>query len=152
VFGWEDEEMINNAVLRLPPDCPLLPPLIALFEEREVPPWLPPAARAAAWVRLKRSGRTGLARMPWGSAGPHALTWLAHREGLDSLALPAAIFYPMPWQRAAWILDPALSLDDVIAPGTRAIHLWNPQTKSFKDVPAPRGSFLARLQAEGAPD
>src|SRR5262245_41766923 len=29
---------INSAVLRTPPDSPLLPPLIALFEERIVPP------------------------------------------------------------------------------------------------------------------
>jgi hypothetical protein len=152
LFGWETERTINTAVLRLPPDSPLLAPLIRLFEEKEVPPWLPLHARAAAWRRLKRSGRIGLPFMPWGTAGPQALTWLAQRAGLDSFALPRSVFYPMPWTKAAWIRDPAIALEDVAAPETRTVHLWNELVKGFKDAPAPRGSFLARLQVEGAPD
>jgi len=152
VFGLEDAGSINTGVLRVPADSPLLPPLIALFDERVVPPWLSRLARLAAWLRLTRTGRTGLARMPWGVAGPIGFTWLARREGLDRLALPANVFYPMPWQRAAWICDPAIRLEQVTAPETRAVHLWNELIKGFKESPAPPGSFLARLQAEGAGD
>jgi hypothetical protein len=152
VFGWENGERINTAVLRLPPDSPVLAPLVSLFDEREVPPWLPLRARAAAWLRLRRHGRSGLALMPWGAAGPLALTWLLRREGLDRLAFPSSHFYPMPWQCADWILDPRIALDQVIAPETRAIHLWNELIKGFKAAPAPARSFLARLQAEGAAD
>lgn len=152
VFGWAAAGHINNAVLRLPPDSPLLPPLLRLFDEREVPPWLPLRPRIAAWLRLKRSGRSGLSHMPWGSAGPLALTWLAEREGLAGCALPAPVFYPMHWDRARWIVDPAIALEQVVTPQTRAVHLWNELIKGFKDAPAPPGSFLARLQAEGAED
>ncbi|HEX9963551.1 MAG TPA: hypothetical protein VGB04_01040 [Allosphingosinicella sp.] len=77
LLGYGAPGVINGALLRLPPDSPMLPPLIALFGEREVPPWLPWRARLAARLRLALRGRSGLADMPWGSAGPRALSWLA---------------------------------------------------------------------------
>ena len=152
VLAWEGIGQINNAVMRLPQDCPLLAPLLDLFDEQDVPPWLPWPARIAAWSRLVTTGRTGVSKMPWGSAGPKAITYLARRTGHDRLAMPPETFYPVPWQQAAWISDPNVQLEDVITPATRAVHLWNELVKGHKDAPAPRGSFLARLQEEGAPD
>lgn len=151
LFGEEAPGRINNAVLRLPPDSPLLPPLLALFEERSVPPWLPFRARTAARLRLWRRGRSGLASMPWGSAGPDALSYLAKRHGLSRLAVPPELLYPAPWQDALWIADPGKWLEDVITPRTVAVHLWNERIKHVKERPARPGSFLERLQDEGRP-
>jgi hypothetical protein len=142
--------LLNNAVLRTPADSPLLPPLIALFEEKIVPPWLRPRARIAAHWRRLLTGRTGISRMPWGSAGPAAITAVAHRLGLGRLAAAPEVYSPVTWQNANWILDPTLALEEKITPRTVAVHLWNERIKHFKDGPAPAGSFLARLQAEGA--
>lgn len=89
VFGWGFFDEIYNGVLRLPPDSPLIPPLLDLFNEDKVPPWLPWRARLAAHWRLIVTGRSGLPNMPWGSAGPMAMTALARRHGLDRLALRA---------------------------------------------------------------
>jgi hypothetical protein len=150
VFAWTDSDHINTAVLRLPPSCPMIAPLLEIFEEQHVPAWLPLRAKLPAWWRLKRTGRSGLSEMPWGSAGPLAFTWLARRTGLDALAMAPAVFYPMHWSRAAWIADPGIQLEEVVTPETRAVHLWNELIKGFKDASAPRGSFLSRLQAEGA--
>lgn len=141
--------IINGSVLRLPQDSPLLPPLLALFEETRVPPWLPWRAKAAARWRLATTRRAGLDRMPWGSAGPLAITALARAFGLDRLAEPPERFHPVPWERAEWIRDPLQRLESVIGPGTVGVHLWNERIKAFKDEPAPKGSFLARLQEEG---
>lgn len=141
---------INAAVLRLPPDCPMLGELLTLFEERSVPPWLPFRERLAARCRLLWAFRTGLSQMPWGSTGPHALTALARKHGLCDRALPEATFYPVPWQMADWIRSPRLSLDRVVRAGTVAVHLWNERIKHLKDVPGAPGSFLERLQTEGA--
>lgn len=149
LFGRQSADELNGAVLRLPADSPLLPPLIALFDEADVPFWLSKAQHAAAAQRLREHGRTGLALMPWGSTGPIALTALARRFGLEAAALPAEIFYPVPWREAGWILDPARKLDDMVRPGTVAVHLWNELIRNFKDAPAPPGSFLARLHGEG---
>ena len=81
LFAWQEPDIIATAVLRLPADSPVLPPLLALFEERVIPEWLQPDERLAAWLRRSLTGRTGLSRMPWGSAGPNALTALAIRHG-----------------------------------------------------------------------
>jgi len=151
LFGWEDRWIIANGVLLTPADSPLLPPLLRIFEEREVPPWLRPHARVAAHWRRWRTGRTGVDKMPWGSAGPRAVTFLARAHGLERWALAPEYFYPVHWRQSDWIRDPARKLDHVIHPQTVAVHLWNQRIRPFKDQPAPDGSFLARLQREGRP-
>ncbi len=150
LFGFEDETNINTAVLRLPPDCEFLDILIALFEEKATPPWLPLRERLASDLRLWRTGKTDLTKMPWGVAGPRALTALAKGTSLTSLAQPQTVFYPAPHAAAYWITDPDIRLEHWTSPDTVAVHLWNEAIKSVKDAPAAPGSFLARLQAEGA--
>lgn len=150
IMGEQGGGTINSAVLRLPPDSPMLAELLALFDERAVPPWLAWRARLAARMRLIATGRSGIAQMPWGSAGPEALTWLARKHGLAGQALPSSRFYPVPWTDAAWLLDPARPLDSVTRPDTVAVHLWNEWLRRFDLAAAPRGSFAARLLAEGA--
>jgi hypothetical protein len=90
--------------------------------------------------------------MPWGSAGPRALTALAKQHRVAELAEPPEVLYPARWQDADWIRDPAVKLEDVITERTVSIHVWNERIKHFKNEPAAPGSFLARLQAEGARD
>jgi hypothetical protein len=150
LFGVQDHELLGTAVLRLPHDAPILDELLQVFDERTVPEWLPALERLRARWRLGRSGRTGLAQMPWGTAGPHALTSLARRHGLDHWALDREVLFPGGWRDAGWIRDPTVALESVITSRTIGVHLFNETIKAFKDEPAPPGSFLARLQAEGA--
>lgn len=150
LFGRCADGVINSCLLRLPPDSPLLPELLAPFDEREVPAWLPPRARAAAWWRLGTTGRTQIAKMPWGSLGPNAVTAAVRRHGLHDLALPTEVLCSVHWKDARWIHSPFIHVEHVTTPRTRAIHLYNEIIKGFKDQPAPAGSFLARLQDEGA--
>jgi hypothetical protein len=95
------------------------------------------------------TGRVDLTKVPWGTTSPRALTALAREYGIYHLAEPQERFYPVPWQRADWILDPSIDLEDVITDGTVAVHLWNRCISAFKNDPTPPGSFLHRLQAEG---
>jgi hypothetical protein len=88
--------------------------------------------------------------MPWGMTGPHALTALARSASLTARASPTDVFFPAPWRNASWICDPAIKLDQIVTSRTVAIHLWNECIKGFKDEPAVPGSFLHRLQQEGA--
>ena len=150
LMGIEEPGVISNGVFRAPPDCPLLGPLLRLFEESEVPWWLPWRERAAAHWRLKRTGRTDLAAMPWGSAGPLAVSALAKLHGLYEQAVPSDIFYPVHWRNADWIRDPTKTLDEMITPRSVSVHLFNEKIKTFKNQPAPPGSFLARLHEEGS--
>ena len=138
LFGEERPGIINNAVLRLPPRSELVEQLLRQFRGRLGQNML------ANFLR-----RAGLGARRWGSTGPTALTAAALRTGVACHALPAATFYPMPWQRAGWIVDPELRLEDTVGEATVGIHLWNECIKGFKEERAPDGSFLARLQSEG---
>ncbi|HVM38980.1 MAG TPA: hypothetical protein VM265_11415 [Sphingomicrobium sp.] len=150
LFGAQASDTINNAVLRIPPESPLLSLLLEPFHKRTTPRWLP---RRTYWrLRLREiiAGGADLTRVPWGTTSPHALTVLAERLGLDQWAEPVEVFYPMPWENADWIRDPAHKLEDVVTEQTVAVHLWNECIRTFKNDPAPAGSFLERLQREGA--
>lgn len=150
LFGWQPGGVIATGVLGMPADSPLLPPLLNIFEERDIPHWLSADEKLAAWLRRRLTGRTGLSRMPWGSAGPFALTATAKQLGLDREALAEEVLFPVHHRDAAWLREPARPLESVTGPETIGIHLWNELIKHFKDEPAPEGSFLARLQDEGA--
>ena len=149
LFGRQAPDMLNNAVLRLRPDNPMLPRLLEPFRSRTTPSWLPLRAYLPSRLREFLHGAADLTRVPWGSTSPLALTAVAGSFGLTAEAQPEDVFYPVPWQHADWIRDPRLRLDDVVTPNTCAIHLWNECIKGFKHEPAPSGSFLSRLQEEG---
>lgn len=149
IMGEFEPGRVATGVLRLPPDCPILPELLAIFDEASVPHWLPTRARFAAGLRLLATGRSGLSKMPWGSAGPLALTALAAKHGLLDRAVPPEVYYPLPWQDAARLIEPVEAIEALYTPRTVSIHLWNERIKAFKHDPAPRGSFLERVQQEG---
>ena len=149
LFGAQSPEFLNNAVFRVPHESRLLAELIEPFEKRTTPKWIPWHKYLPKKARELLTGHVDLTDMPWATMGPVALTALARKFGVAQLAQPQERFFPVPWQEAGWIADPNIGLDDVISDGTVAIHLWNNCISGFKNAPAPRGSFLARLQDEG---
>jgi Alpha 1,4-glycosyltransferase conserved region len=149
LFGEEKAGVINNAVLRLPYNSPLLDELLRPFRG-EVPSWLTPSKQLASFLRKSLSGAVDIGAMPWGTTGPAALTAAARKFGVSSLALPPMTFYPVPWQKADWIVDPKLELAQMIGESTTGIHLWNECIQHIKNLPPPQGSFLDRLWSEGA--
>lgn len=149
VFGLRQRESINGGVLRLPPNSPMLAPLLQQFESGRTPDWVPWAIYLKARLKERLGGKGDLSSLPWGTAGPFALTAVARRFGLSDKALPSDVFNPVPWYQAEWIRDPGVDLESMITERTIGVHLWNDLIKGFKDVPAPKGSFLQRLQQEG---
>jgi hypothetical protein len=149
VFGRLQNGRLANGVLKMPSDCPLLTSLLKSFDGIVVPPWANGIEREKAQTLLESQGNFRPEDMAWGFTGPRALTHLARELGLDGWAKATQVFYPADFTESDWLLDPSRSLDDAIAPDTVGIHLWNQKIKGFKNEPAPRGSFLARLQDEG---
>lgn len=149
LFGEQQPGTINNAVLRLPAESLIVSELLRPFVRHTTPRWLPPKEyypqRALELIR----GGADLSRLPWGATGPQGLTAVAKKFNVASAALPADVFYPVPWWHADWIGSPKVQLEEVVTPATVAIHLWNECIRNFKDAPAPKGSFLQRLQREG---
>lgn len=150
LLGWGEPELLASAVLALPPDSPIIAQVLRLFATPYIPDWLRFPDRVRAILRRLRSGRVDLAHLPWGIAGPIALTALARRYDLIHLARPKEEFHPYEWRQADWIFDPAQRLEDFVQPGTKAMHLFNFLIADRKGAPAKPGSFMARLQEEGA--
>ena len=149
VLAEYEMDKINGAVLRLPPDSPMLPALLEPFESRTTPDWLPWYWKYPARARELLAGKADLSRMPWGSVGTYAVTALAHRFGVASQAQPPEVFHPAAWRDAHWIADPERRVEEFVTAKTIGIHLWNECIKDIKNTPAPDGSFLRRLQREG---
>lgn len=150
LLGWESGESLGTGVLALPPDSPIIAPVLRLFEQPYLPDWLRWQDRLRAQWHAWRSGTIELGSLPWGAAGPLALTALARRHGLAQAALPPPALYPWSWREADWIFDPARSLAEFVRSETRALHLYNYMIAARKEAPAAPGSFMARLQEEGA--
>lgn len=126
VFGRQPEAfgraLINNAVLRLPPDHPLLAELIR---------------RAEAAVDVDQ---------PWGAIGPFLLSDLAEQFGVDSLARDFHAFNPIEPDHffkpllAAWRADVAAAIGEATF-----LHLWGAlleRAAYHKLAGPPVGSFL----------
>lgn len=148
VFGWE-RPILNTAVLKLPADCPTLTALRAI---KDTPDFVPPWAKK----RKTRRGRlqwlrgpappVALEDLPWGTAGPRALTYYAEQCGIEHLASPVDRFYPVHWTQLELLLDPDLTLEELITHRTDALHLYSSIVSRMPaDSSMPRGCPLWHL-------
>lgn len=126
VFGRQSEaygrSLINNAVLKLPPEHPVLAELIR---------------RAQAAVDVDQ---------PWGAIGPFLLTDLAEKYGVESCAREFVEFYPIEPDHFWKPLLPAYR-DSVVAATRQAtfLHLWGElieRSAYDKSACPPVGSFV----------
>jgi hypothetical protein len=149
LFGWQHQGEINNAVLRLPADSKLVEDLIAVFDKKSpILPWFSPAEQKR-WLERKWAGEIfDLTDLPWGSAGPRALTYLVRDLGLLTHALPPAVFYPLPAPAVTQLLIANSDPLRVIKPTTRAMHLWNETLRPHLSN-IQRRSPIDRLFSEG---
>jgi hypothetical protein len=126
VFGRQAEAhgkaLINNAVLRLPRDHPLLEELLA---------------RAEAALDIEQS---------WGAIGPFLLTDLAEKYGLDARAHDVSDFYPVDadnfWRP---LLPTYRAAVGKAAERATFLHLWSEMFERAaydKSACPPAGSFL----------
>ena len=120
--------LINNAVLRLPSDDPVLADMLA-------------RARAAEGQDIS-----------WGAIGPYLLTELAEAHGRYGTAAPPEHFFPVAPDDFWRLFDPA-SRDAVTeaARDAELIHLWSELLRRVGydfDAAPPPGSYLADLFAD----
>ncbi len=153
VFGWENETQINGAVLRLVPGSALHRDLVALFQEKSPQfQWFSTSQRIRARARSLYHRKPLITQLPWGAAGPRAITWLARKHGLQNKAQPVEVFYPVSYDDAGKLCLRDFDMAEAAGARTVAIHLWNQHLVDQKSA-VEDGSFLARLacEAEGGP-
>lgn len=126
-FAWEDDQRINNAIMRFP-------------------------ARHIAMARcLTYAEQLGPRISWWGQTGPRALTTNLIALALQGHAAPTPLVYPVHHREALAFFDPRLTAE--LAARTRDayfVHLWNEvlrQSGIDKSLPPPPGSYLGGLFA-----
>ena len=146
VFGWERADSINGAVLRIPHDSPMLTELRNIPERNWRPPFFGPR-RSLNYYLARLRGDVELEDLPWGVAGPEAITYYARKHGLLAQAQPVPVFYPVPYQQAEALFDDASVVEGMLAEETAAIHMWNSRINKFAKDPPPEGSYIAKACA-----
>lgn len=147
VFGWEKPDRINNAVLSIPAESPLIEDLLTFARTR---PWFAPWWRAKHKWRQRAAVAIGrplpLSAFPKAQLGPKALTYFARERGLDRHAVPQPVYYPVGPGDHAVLLGPAEAVAALLTPQTLAVHLWSSDVKRAlgNRMPDP-ASFLGRL-------
>ena len=146
LFGWQDHRVINNAILRLPPDSGCLDNLIKLAHSRVVvgPHWsvkhklFQHAMGLIGW-------QTPIEQLEWGVIGPFALTHYVLATKLRHHCQAVDVFYPVHPNDASDCFLEAATVESRITSNTRTIHLWNDLIKRQKKVPPPASSFIAKM-------
>ena len=149
ILAWEDVDLINGAILMLPADLQILSSLICLLDSKQIPEWadnITNRKRLRHYVK-RFLRRPSLTTFRWGVIGPDALTWFVKKYKLGDNALPADYFYPVHFKRVRDLLDPELTINDLVTHRTRCIHLYNEclRREIVGDIPptSPLGQMLS---------
>ena len=122
VIGWEDEKQICNAIMKFPPEHPLI-------------------ANAIAYCIGNAPNQT------WGHSGPMLLTRLAQQIGVE--ALPPPELYPIHYWSAFDLLDDRVEPQvRTRVGGAPLLHIWHSKLRwaGFESEMMPlSGSYLGRL-------
>ncbi|HEY4976696.1 MAG TPA: hypothetical protein VII05_05025 [Gaiellaceae bacterium] len=151
ICGWQDDVLINVAVLGAPAGHPVITAIhrrsTTLRASRE---WI-----TSDWSRRRRfqhalgvvrHGRAfSLTEAPWGTFGPDLLTKIASELGVTTETRAREVFYPIRFQDIDLLLESGQEADRAITSATYSIHLWNEVLRRRKIVEPPPGSLLERL-------
>jgi len=122
VFGWQDERVANQAVLRLPAGHEAARRLMTLTAHPNR--WMrgDPPRRLARKTRDTLLGRRTPEAIAWGATGPAAVTTVMTGSRLLHRGLSSEVFYPVAWSDSGIFYRPGpLPLGSA----TYGVHLWN---------------------------
>lgn len=151
-MGWQaSDAVVNNALLHFPPGSELSQYLLESTARTDfIPPWWP--ERSQRVLRMRR--RLGLAKhvdvFPWGVWGPDLLSHAVKTLGLAEKVQMVDAYYPLAPSHFPLLVEPGLTLRDLVTPRSKAVHLWNSEFDRFeinRDGPAPPGSPLEEIFA-----
>lgn len=151
VMGFERPGSVNNAILMMPPDAPLLDDLLGVFDRDNRPlfePHLPFGRRMEVALRRMLGDRVPPEHMQFGATGPFALTHFVNRRGLLPWVQKQAVFYPIPYEGIPALMRAGSSIDSAVQAETLAVHVWRSQLtdRGRAGLPSPEeGSAMAEL-------
>lgn len=146
LFGFEDDDKINGAILALPQNSELLNKLIEIaYDDYFIPSWYSVGKQR----RLKWQKRLGISKhisdMPWGVIGPEAITYFAKKFKVVELAQEIDVLYPLHYNRISQILTPNLNVSDIVSYRTCCIHLYNEKLRKVDLNSLDLNSILSKM-------
>lgn len=143
VFGYQDSNSINGAVLYVPKGSSLVADLVHYVQTRPVvPPWWPLRKKTNQMARHIIGLALAPEALPWGIFGPQALSHFITKNGLEKQAQDIPVFYPVYYLDAETTFDADVDMSDYIRPETISVHLWNNDLKTLKTRRPPEGSYI----------
>ena len=147
IFGYQTDKELNGAVLKLPADSAMLREALAMTNDPfYIVPWLSNGKRLSYRLRKAVGLPIHISRYRWGKLGPEAITYFAGKAGVLQHAAPIDVFYPVHYRQVSMLLDPGLSLADIVTPRTLCIHLFDNMLKEqLKGRAITAGSPLGQM-------
>lgn len=150
VFGWEDANYINTAVLSIPSGSPMLREMLSLVSESPFfAPWWDENQQAKQEEAVRRQAALGLPDLPWATTGPKLVTYLALKHEAARFAAPPETFYPVHWHDFRLPFEPGDQVTPRLGAGTIGVHLWNHMLGSLKFEPAADSFISDQCRAHG---
>ena len=149
IFAWQDDELINIAVLGLAVGHPLAAWMAACCDEpNRVLPYDGARQRRRKWRRRWLQGNRR-SDVKWDEFGPRGFTQAARHLGFTHRALPAKHFYAVPFERWCSVFENGPTNWDGVLAESRCLHLWNEMLRrdpTFdKNARFPDDSLFERL-------
>lgn len=155
IYGWQDGQTLNNAVLGLPRGHRLAEWMASVCEHpnRFLPYDSSKTRRRKLQRMLLRQHRADAA---WGETGPQGLTAAARHLDCTASALPFWHFYPIHYMNWQTVFDGTLPADAPLVAGSYALHLWNEMARQERGFDKNRryspDCLFERLCARYLPD
>lgn len=124
VFGYQNDGILNSAILKLPKDSPALKAMLTYKENyKGYPPFVTGRKKLKYQIKTLWRGMT-LSELPWGATGPIGLTHYLKESGEIKYALPRQSFYPVDHKDTLELLkNPDLNRSS-FASDVFAVHFW----------------------------
>ncbi|MGE5266793.1 MAG: hypothetical protein ACM3L9_05430 [Deltaproteobacteria bacterium] len=137
--GGDDTKNLNNAVMRLSPDHPILDEILAIYQHPSRGlPWDRPGKLWQIFVQSAASLQFGPQHLPWGALGYIPIQRYVAQHGFDGVILESRLcltgtrtplFVP--------VNNPAEALGDPVV----YIHFWGSQRKDQLSKPVPSSIY-----------
>lgn len=147
IFGYQTDTELNGAVLKLPAGSDMLREALKMVDDPYfIAPWLGARKRRRYHWRKAIGLPIDISHYGWGMLGPCAMTYFAGKAGVIGHASAIDVFYPVHYGQVSLLLDPGLSLADIVTTRTLCIHLCDNSLKQrLGGRPIPAGSPLSQL-------
>lgn len=143
IAGWESDDYVNNAVMRLERESPILIELLEHFDMcGKFPFWTPLHKAPMLYLKSKLRQPFSPSDLPRGTLGPKGLTAMLRKHGGEAQA--REVFYPIH-PRNAFDMFGAAPLASLVTERSLAIHLWNEKIRGMTIPPRSPLAELMRL-------